>query len=166
MKKKTLLFVSFCAILVAAPRVGGAPRGLGPKAATGIAFLVSPTIDLSDLDVRDSKNQPVNSPSLHEELTQLFRENLVNLTVFAAPHAVASTMRWIESISYLFNKSILNRAYAVFESIQAPILPPSRRFVHNVNNLWATFSVGLLAGCLLISALHLSRSPLRVHPRL
>jgi|GEM_PF-1737336 hypothetical protein len=165
MKKTNLLLLSFCAILVAAPRVG-ARQTPGGEAATGIAFLVSPAVDLSDLDVRDAENHRITNPVAHEELTELFRENLVNLMVFAPPHAMAATMSWIESISHLFSKSILKRLSIIFEPFQVLILPPSRRFVHNVDNLWVTFSVGLFGGCLLLSALRLPRSPLRVHLRL
>ena len=165
MKIKTLLLFTFCAIPVAAPRVG-AHQATGGKAATGIAFLVSPQVDLADLDVRDAQNHRIISPAAHEELTQLFRENLVNLMVFAPSHAMAVTMSWIESISYLFNKPILRKLSIIFESLQVLILPPSRRFVHNVNNLWVTFSVGLFAGILFLSALNLPRSPQRVPLRL
>lgn len=165
MKKTNLLLLSFCAILVAAPWVGGRQTP-GDKAATGIAFLVSPQVDISDLDVRDAQNHRIFSPASHEELTELFRENLVNLMVFAPSHAMAATMSWIESISYLFNRSILRKLSTIFETIQVLILPPSRRFVHNVDNLWVTFSVGLFGGFLFLSALHLPRSPLHVHLRL
>jgi hypothetical protein len=166
MKKTNLLLLSLCAILVAAPRGGGGSRRLGPEAATGIAFLLPPAVELSDLDVRDAQNNRIISLVSHEQLTELFRENLVTLMVFAPPHAMAATMSWIESISHLFNKSLLNKLSVIFEPLQALILPPSRRFVHNVDNLWVTFSVGLFGGCLLLSALYLPRSPLRVHLRL
>jgi hypothetical protein len=165
MKKTNLLLLLLCAILFAAPRVG-ARQVTGGKAATGIAFLVSPQVDLSDLDVRDAQNRRIISPAAHQELTTLFRENLVNLMVFAPSHAMTVTMSWIESLSYLFNKPILHKLSIIFESIQVLILPPSRRFVHNVDNLWVTFSVGLFGGFLFLSALNLPRSPLRVHLRL
>jgi len=136
------------------------------EAATGIAFLLAPAIELSDLDVRDAQNNPSISPAAHEKLAEIFRENLVNLMVFAPTHAMTATMNWIDSISHLFNKLILNRLSTIFESIQMLILPPSRRFVHNVHNLCITFSVGLFGGCLLLTILSLPRSPLRVHLRL
>ena len=176
MKKKTLLAVSLCAILVAAPRGGGGPRRLGPEAATGIAFFTSgvrplvymgsdPGLDFSDLDVRDSQNNRILNPAAHEKLTELFRENLVNLMVFAPPHAVIATMSWVESISRLFNKAIMYRLSVILDPFQVLILPPSRRFVHNVNNLWVTISVGLFGGCLLLSMLRLPRGVLCIHLR-
>lgn len=166
MKKTNLLLVFLCAILVAAPRGGGALRHKGAAAATGIAFLLPPAVDLSDLDVRDAQNNPIISPTSQAELIELFRENVVNLIVFAPPHAMTATMLWIESLSNLFNKSILYRLSVVFGPIQELLFSPQRRFVHNVHNLWVTFSVGLFGGCLLLSVLFLPRSPLRVHLRL
>ena len=157
MKKTTLLLLSVCAILVAAPRVGDR-RVTGGEAATGIAFLLpAMDVDLSDLDVRDLKNNPVSNPAATQELTDLFRENLLNLMVFAPPHAMTATLTWIESISHRINKLILNRLQAIFGPVQDLFFPPSRRFVHNVHNLWVTFSVGLFAGCLLLSALRLPK---------
>jgi len=104
MKKTTLLLLSVCAILVAASRVGGR-QATGDVAATGIAFLLpAADADLSDLDVRDLQNNPVSSPSATQELADLFRENLLNLIVFAPPHAVTATLAWIDSISHLINK--------------------------------------------------------------
>jgi hypothetical protein len=187
MKKKTLLALSLCAILVAALRVGGR-QATGDTAATGTAFFMpgvrperhtagarppgrvaggsDPSLDFSDLDARDSQNRPILRAESTQALATLFRENLLDLTVFAGPHAATQTMSQIESILHLLNKSILMNAPTVFGLLIEAIMPPSRRFVHNVHNLWITFSVGLFGGCLLLSALRLPRSPLRIHLRL
>ncbi len=187
MKKKTLLLLLLCAPTasqwlavgaVPAPRMGG--RDAIPaaasregdsssqvgKEATGIAFLL-PQADtsLSDLDVRDAQNNPVKSPSASQELEALFRENLVNLTVFASPHAMTEVLSWLDSFSRLFNKLIFMRVSTAFGLLQDVFLPPSRRFVHNVHNLCITFSVGVFAGCMLLSAFSLQRSPRQVNLR-
>jgi len=123
------------------------------------------TPDFSDLDVRDAQNRSIESPSAAQELADLFRENLVNLVVFAGTHATRETADWLNSISGLINKSILLRLSLIFELFQDVFLPPSRRFVHNVHNLWTTFPVGIFAGCLLLSNFSLSRSPRKVNLR-
>jgi hypothetical protein len=143
MKKKTLLVLLLCAIPVAALREGGASKPLGTSAATGIAFLM-PQIqsDFSDLDVRDAQNRVISSPSATQELTTLFRENIVNLTVFASPHAMTEVFNYIDSLSHLLNKLIITRLTVIFGVFQDAFLPPIRRFVHNAHNLCIRFSVG------------------------
>jgi hypothetical protein len=151
----------------------------GDKAATGIAFFMpgvrplvdvgsagsDPSLDLSDLDVRDSQNRSIKSPSASQELEVLFRENLINLMVFDNLHVTTVALSWLDSLSHLFNKSILTKLSITFGALQDVFLPPSRRFVHNVHNLCITFSVGAFAGCLLLSAFTLQRSPRRVYLR-
>jgi hypothetical protein len=111
--------------------------------AAGIAFLSLPnSSDFSDLDVRDAQNKGIESPAAVQELTTLFRENLVNLTVFAPPHAMTETFNWMDSFSHLFNKLIIVRLSVFFGVVQEAILPSTRRFVHNVHNLCTSFSVG------------------------
>jgi hypothetical protein len=83
----------------------------------------------------------------------------------ASPHAALQTMREIEPILHLFNKLILMNAPLVFEFLEDAIMPSNKRFVHNVHNLWVTFSVGIFAGSLLLCACCLSRSPRRVYLR-
>src|SRR5258708_3516346 len=135
MKKITLLLLLLCAIPVAALRVGGRQTP-GDKAASGIAFLLPKAdADFSDLDVRDAQNNRVTSPSASQELETLFRENLLQLTVFANPHIMTSVFNWLDTYSHLFNKLILMRVTIVFRIIQEAILPANRRFVHNVHNL-------------------------------
>ena len=175
MKKKTLLAVSLCAILIAALRVGGR-QATGDTTAGGIAYFTAgvrplvnmgsdPSLDFADLDVRDSQNRPVLNAESTQFLITLFRENLLDLTVFASPHAAVQTMREIESISHLINNLILMNAPMVFEFLEEAIMPSSRRFVHNVHNLWVTFSVGIFAGSLLLCTCRLSKSPRRVYLR-
>jgi hypothetical protein len=165
MKKKILLALSLCAILVAALRVGGR-QATGDTAATGIAFFMPPgNDDFSDLDARDAQNRPIRSANSQQALVTLFRENLLDLTVFASPHAVTQTMSEIELVLHLFNKLVLMNAPIVLEFLEEAIMPPSRRFVHNVHNLWVTFSVGIFAGSLLLCTCCLSKSPRCVNLR-
>ena len=74
-------------------------------------------------------------------------------------------MSEIESILHLLNKLILMNAPIVFEFLEEAIMPSSRRFVHNVHNLWVTFSVGIFAGSLLLCSCCLSKSPRRLYLR-
>ena len=130
---------------------------------SGIAYLESQaSFDLSDLDARDAQNNAIRSPSATQELTLLFRENLVNLTVFASPHTMVVAYRWLSSLSYLFNKLILSRRPSEIWLFQDVLLPASRRFVHNVNNLWTTFSVGVFSGSVLLSVLSQQKSSHRL----
>jgi hypothetical protein len=136
------------------------------KAVPGIAQLFyQPSADFSDLDVRDAQNNKIQSLPAQSNLEALFRENLLNLMVFAPPHAAASTLSWLDSFSHLFNNLILARMLIVFSLFQDAILPPIRRFVHNVHNLCISFSVGIFAGCLCLSACSLLRSPQRINIR-
>ncbi len=165
MKNKTLLFLLLCAIPAFSPWVGASSDKVGTLNA-GIAFLLPKAdADFSDLDVRDAQNRSINSPSASQELEALFRENLLDLTVFANTHSFTKALSWIESLSYLFNKSILLKLSTAFELFQDAFLPPSRRFVHNVHNLCISFSVGLFAACLLLYATSLQRTPRKVHLR-
>ncbi len=165
MKKRTLLLLFLCAISVPFLWEEGPSQQVGTKA-TGIAFLL-PKADseFSDLDVRDAQNNVAQAPSARQELETLFRENLVNLTVFISPHVFTEALTWIDSFSHLFNKLIIMRLYVILGLFQDAFLPPSRRFVHNVHNLCITFSVGVFACSLMLSAFALQRSSLRVHLR-
>jgi hypothetical protein len=147
------------------PWVGASSEKMGILNA-GIAFLLPKTdADFSDLDVRDAQNHSIKSPSARQELETIFRENLLDLTVFGNSHSFNKALSWIESISYLFNKSVLVKLSAAFELVQDAILPSFRRFVHNVDNLCISFTVGLLAIGLLLSAFSLQRTPRKVHLR-
>lgn len=159
MKKTTLLLLLLCAIPVAALREGGRQKS-DDTAVTGTAFLV-PQIDndFSDLDVRDAQGRPVESASAKEELESLFRENLVNLTVLAVPHAIAETNNWLNQFSRLFNKSIFTRVLIVINLFQEAFLPSTRRFVHNVHNLCTTFFVGLFVSCSLMASRSTAKAP-------
>jgi len=147
------------------PWAGASSEGVGiPNA--GIAFLL-PKIDadFSDLDARDAQNNAIKSSSASQELEALFRQNLVDLIVFVRPHSATQALNWIESLSHLFNKSILTRLSVTFNLFQDVFLPPSRRFVHNVDNLCISFSVGTFAACLWLLTCPLQRTPRKVNLR-
>jgi hypothetical protein len=162
MKIKIHLLLFLCAIPVAALREGGR-QAIGDKAVTGIAFLL-PQVDndISDLDVRDAQNRRVQAPSAKQAIEDLFRENLLNLTVFATPHSVTTTNNWLILFSHLLNKAIYARLALVIGLFQEACLPSNRRFVHNVHNMWTTFFVGFFMSCLLLAA----RSPVAATHRL
>ena len=143
MKKNILLLLLLCAIPVTALREGGRQTP-GDKVVTGIAFLL-PQVDndFSDLDVRDAQNRPIQAPAAKQTLEDLFRESLLNLTVFAAPHAIAETNNWLVLFSHLLNKAIYTRLALILGLFQEACLPSNRRFVHNVHNVCITFFVGL-----------------------
>lgn len=138
MKIKTLLLVLLCAIPFATLLEGG-HRSHDGNVASGIALL-APKIDadFSDLDVRDAQNKPVQQSAASQELEVLFHENLIILTLFARPHISAEVYSWLNSFSHLFNRSIFTRLLIVFGHTQEAYFPPTKRFVHNVHNLWIT----------------------------
>ena len=158
MKKKTLLLLLLCAIPAFSPWVGASSEKVGNVNA-GIAFLLpKASADFSDLDVRDAQNHRISSPPASQELEMLFRENLLNLMVFASPHVATEALSWLDSLSRLFNKSILMRLSIAFEVFQDVFFALYfRRFVHNVHNLCITFSVGVFAGCLLLLGIYSSK---------
>ena len=147
------------------PWVGASSDKVGALNA-GIAFLLpqgSP--DFSDLDVRDAQNRVILVPSASQQLENLFRENLLNLMVFANSHSFDEALTWVSSLSYLYNRSILTTLTVAIGLFQDAFLPSTRRFVHNVNNLCISFSVGLMAGCLLIATFTLQRTPRKLYLR-
>jgi len=147
MKNKTLLLLLLCAVPVTALLEGG-HRITDGDAVTGTAFLVSPVdTSLSGLDVRDARGRSIQDASAKEGLEALFRENLVILTVFASPHYTAVTHSWLNLFSYLFNKTIFTRLLIIFNLFQDVYLPTTRRFVHNVHNLWTTIAIILFLSC-------------------
>jgi hypothetical protein len=159
-KKILLLSLSLCVIPVVNSWGGGT---------TGITyagnFLPQLDLDLSDLDVRDSQNRPVQSPLAASQLASLFRENLVEFTVVLAPHGIREAVGILDEISHLFDKLILNRVPPPIRGFLETFLPPERRFVHNVHNLWAIFSVGIFAASLAFLRLCDDRSPARINLR-
>ena len=165
MKNKTLLLLLLCAIPVAALREGG-HRTTDGSAVTGTAYLV-PQIDydFSDLDVRDAQNRPIRAPEAKEQLEALFRESLLNLTVFAIPHAVAQTEDWLNQFSHLFNKWIYTRCVVVLGLFQEAFFPPEKRFVHNVYNLCTTLFAALCLSLALFRTRPIASPPLRVSLR-
>lgn len=163
---KTKYILLLC--LLAAPATSlreGVLRNNGEDV-PGAAFLF-PQIssDFSDLDARDAHNQPIRSLQATQELTTLFRENLVNLMVFVNPHAITQALNWLESFSHLFKDMILSRLTVAFDSFSEAIFTPNRRFVHNVDKLWISISVGIFLGFFLVSTFCLKNSPLTVPRR-
>src|SRR5690348_10768706 len=79
----------------------GAPFGqaLQPRPVenetTGSFYLPTVTLDLSDLDARDSQNRPL-SPALQQDLTVLFIHNLFTLLLTQDPHAIFEIRQAIE----------------------------------------------------------------------
>jgi len=161
MKKLILLALPFCAILVAALRWGG-HQATGDPAATGVAFFIPPeSEDFANIDVRDGQNRPIQRPEAREVLAALFRENLLDLAVFDAPHAARETMTQVESILHLINKAILTRLPFQFRYAMDAITGAFRRFVHNVHNLWISFSVDISVRS---SQITISHAPPTAHP--
>ena len=165
MKKIFLLTLIICAIPVAALWEGGR-HSPGDKAVSGIAFLL-PHVnnDFSDLDVRDAQNHSISTPSDRQALENLFRENLLELTVFASPHSITEIYDWINTFSHLFNKSIYTRLAMGFGFLLDVYLPASKRFVHNVHNLWITLFVPLLICSSLFAGRGSFRAPSKVNLR-
>jgi hypothetical protein len=165
MKNKILLTLLLCAIPVASLRRGG-HQNYGDRATSGIAFLLPQIdVDFSDLDARDAQNYPVRNRIEVQDLTTLFRENLVNLMVFENSHLMVQDLTSIVSFSYLFNKRILLKLYAILELLEEAILTSSRRFVHNGDKLCITFSVGIFSLQLLVCAFCFQRTPKTVNLR-
>jgi hypothetical protein len=175
MKNKVLLLLLLCAIPVASPGWGGhqirqtpgetSPevwRAPGDQAVSGIAFLLpQPDVDFSDLDVRDAQNHPANNRNDSQELETLFRENLVNLRVFAIPHTMAQNFRSIFAFSYLFNNLFFTKIVDTMDAWDEAILAPSRRFVHNGDKLCITFPVDLSVSVLRLAAYGLPNTAIR-----
>jgi hypothetical protein len=172
MKNKPLLLLLFCTPTVSLwLTVGAIPApqwgGRDAISVTGAALLLPPPeLDFSDLDVRDAENHPISSVTAHEKLEALFRENLVDLTVYATLHPAAQSMGLINLLSALFDGSILKEAIITFDLLVEAIPPSTKRFVHNVDNLWISISVEIsphslsLATPILFPASHLL--PLRI----
>lgn len=158
MKKYTLLYLFLCAIPTIASAKGGPTLVVEPAAGAALLLPRQP-VDFSDLDARDGQNQRVQDPSAIQRLQDLFRENLLNLTVLATPHGLHETLSWLDAISHLFNKHILIKLPTLFRLLQEAIFPPNRRFVHNVHKLCITFTVGVFASFILPPAFTLLRTP-------
>ena len=109
--------------------------------------------DMSDLDARDSQNRPITDAAAVEDLTVLFRSTLFNMTVIGNLHGIEQIWNDIAIFSRLFHNLFFNLTYAAVELLPKGILPSSKRFVHNVHNLWIPLAVGVFFCSLLISPL-------------
>jgi len=155
------LFIPFVSLREGAPSAGG-------EMTKGIIFASSNYLpildcDLFDLDARDDQNRPINSSASAASLTSLFLENIFSLTVIAPPHAMALAYADAELFSRLFFNLFFNPIERAEWLFSEAIAPPTKRFVHNVDNLWITVSVGVFilrfqwtAYCLLRSVLNLN----------
>jgi hypothetical protein len=99
--------------------------------------------DMSDLDVRDTQNRPVREAGSSQGLTELFMNSLFNLTVVGNLHGISQIWEDISLFSRLFHDLIFNIFYPLREAIPKALQPSTKRFVHNVHNLWISLSVGL-----------------------
>ncbi len=105
--------------------------------------------DMSDLDVRDSHNQPIKDSAADQNLTELFINNLFQLAITNDLHGIRQNYTDINVFSRLFHSLFYNVLYPLERAIQEAIQPPSKRFVHNVHNLWISLSVGIFLSCLM-----------------
>lgn len=109
--------------------------------------------DMSGLDVRDAKNRPVRDAQSTQDLTELFVQNLFSMTVVRNLHSMEQIWNGLESFSRLFHDLILNIAYAINDVMAKALGPSSKRFVHNVHNLWIVLTVGIFFCSLKLSSL-------------
>ena len=153
--KNRLYSLSIYAVLLipfVAPWEGG-PSANGGVPAGGIAlsaayknaasFMPVIDLDLADLDVRDARNQPVQGAEARDSLAALFMDNLFNLAVLSSLHGISQILSDLELLSRLFHNLIFNIASTLARALPSALQPPSKRFVHNVHNLWTVFIVGI-----------------------
>jgi hypothetical protein len=124
-----------------------APLGVGGAA----SYLPIVDLDMSGLDARDAQNRPINQPSSTQDLTALFTSNLFTLAVSADAHLIRQIWSDLEAFSHLFNDLLLRMAHVIQMAVPAALLPTTKRFVHNVHNLWIALSVGLFLSAILIA---------------
>ena len=122
-------------------------------AAASATFLPVFDWDMSGLDARDAQNRPIQDAAATQALTELFRNTLFSMTVVANLHSIEQIWSDLELFSRLFHGLMFNAAYAVIQTLPKGWLPSSKRFVHNVHNLWIPLAVGGFFCCLLISLL-------------
>jgi hypothetical protein len=115
--------------------------------------------DMSDLDVRDAQNRPVISAAARQGLSALFMDNLFNLTVVYSLHGIRQAISDVEILSRLFRDLIYNVACTLARALPSALKPPSKRFVHNVHNLWTTFVVGVFLAILMSAKLLAKPAP-------
>jgi hypothetical protein len=128
--------------------VGQATRGVrfdaaAPGSQDAAIFMPVLDTDTSDLDVRDSHNRPVRSVVASQSMSELFMDSLFNLAVVDSLHGINQIWSDLELFSRLFHNLIYNIFYPLQQAIPKVWQPPTKRFVHNVHNLWISLSVGM-----------------------
>lgn len=126
-----------------------------------------PVLDLSliDLDVRDTQNRPVKTAGEKQLLSALFMDSLFDLTVLNETHGMAQIWSDLKLYSHLFHDLIFNVAHPLWVLMTAALQPSTKRFVHNVHNLWITAFVGILLSNFAALKIFLTESPRRVNLR-
>jgi hypothetical protein len=168
MKNRLYLLSIFAITLI--PFVGpweGASSAMSSQATKGIpyqaayknaaSFMPVLDTDMSNLDVRDAQNRPVSQANSQQELAALFMDSLFEMSVIANTHLVQAIWQDIELYSHLFRDLIWNVYYPLIADLPEALLRASKRFVHNVHNVWITLLLQLVL-CSLLSATVLIRS--------
>jgi hypothetical protein len=153
--KNRLYSIALFAILIpfAGPWEGARlPEGLAAgKPSKGILaasdYLPLIDLDLADLDARDANNQPIQSDVAAQQLSDLFLNNLFNLTMVRDLHGMAQIWTDLQLLSALFHDLIIDSVLPWIRALPNVILPSPKRFVHNGDNLWITLFVGTLLLC-------------------
>ena len=125
----------------------GATEGIHIQQAVAAAtasFMPVLDWDMTDLDVRDSQNRPTQDTSQNQGLTELFISNLFDLVVINNLHGIRHILMDLDLFSHLFNSLFFDLAYRFETAVLEALQPSSKRFVHNVYNLWISLSVGIL----------------------
>ena len=152
--KNKLYFISVSAVLLipfVAPWEGAASVGtrfatkgvLFDQVAAATSFMPVLDLEMSGLDVRDAQNRPVRDAAAVQNLTALFMDSLFTLTVVSDTHSMSQIWSDLELFSRLFHNLIYNIFYPLQQAIPKALQPPTKRFVHNVHNLWTSLSVGI-----------------------
>lgn len=155
--KNKLPFIAVLATLLVpfvAPWEGACQSSIGGSATKGASFYASalPRLDweLSDLDVRDAQNRPIRNAQSSQNLTALFMGNLFALAVLQDLRPVQQMWDELVIFSRLFRDAFFNISYMILGAVEALIAPSTKRFVHNVHNLWIQLSVGLFIACAMV----------------
>jgi len=152
-----LCTIPFVGLWKGAPsvRVGGPTKGI----VSARAYLPQLSLDFTDLDARDAQNRPLEDDPSRPSLTSIFLENLFTLTVVQAPHDLREAWSLLDAFSHLFHNAILTVSQTFNGILDAFLNRPGNRFVHNVNNLWVTISVGVFPALFLSANYRLQRTP-------
>jgi len=168
MKNKLYSLSVFAVLLIpfVAPREGSSIATVGRATEGNVisaaSFMPVFDWDMSDLDVRDAQNRPIRDAQSTQTLTELFINNLFGLAVVNNLHAIDEIWNELTAFSRLFHGLIFNVVYALNQSIPKAWLPSTKRFVHNVHNLWIVLSVGLCFCSLQLAPLFIKPSNQRL----